>query len=99
MEVQYSGDMIFLNTSGAEISALYRAYLNMYGEQDLATKDVFVAVANRFPTWEEKFHISDASTIAYALEDAGMMETARQVFDAANAIYENDREETQWKMI
>lgn len=90
MKVRSHEDMIYLDASGAEIPALYRAYLEMFGQHDGATQDVFFAVANRFPTWEDKFHISDASTVAYALEDAGMIKTARYIFTTVDAIYNED---------
>lgn len=70
-------DGVILTATGAEVDALYRAYLEAYGPHDAATQDAFAAAANRHES-REWLGLADGGleSAADALENAGMEITA-----------------------
>jgi 2-hydroxychromene-2-carboxylate isomerase len=88
MKVTHDSDMIFLEATGAEVPALYRAYLEDFGEHDGTTKQVFEAVVNR-RDWTDEIDSQDANEVIGALDAAGMSKMADLVEEARCEINEN----------
>lgn len=72
-------DGVILTASGAEVDALYRAYLEAYGSQDAATQAAFWSCVNRAVDHSEWLGPREIQSAADALEDAGMPVTADRV--------------------
>jgi hypothetical protein len=75
---RYRADGLEVTWEGAEVDAVYRAYLAAYGPRDGATRDAFEAAANR-RSLVEWYDEADAGVAAEALEEAGMRRTANVI--------------------
>lgn len=78
MRVEAVSDGVILTAFGAEVDALYRAYLEAYGPHDRATREAFASAANRREHWD-RLDAREVESVAAALEDAWMTVTADRV--------------------
>lgn len=75
----YRQRRIELRAEGAEVDALYRAYLQRFGPDDEATLYAREAAANRRPYLVERLDPDEAGRVAEALAAHGMVSPARQL--------------------
>ena len=79
MRVEAVSDGVILTATGAEVDALYRAYLEAYGPEDAATQDAFASVFNRLSEHREWIGLAELEVAASVLEDEGMEVTAHRL--------------------